>query len=112
MSVDEELMADIVNEARFDWIDLGHAMAVVKIVEGGDDRIERYRRATALAVRLLGEGRLVAGDIGTTKGAFVAWDMSPEEAADALERHARAVLAGDKPLEPWQPCMFAAAPDT
>ena len=43
---------------------------------------------------------------------FVAWDMSPEEAADALERHARAVLAGDKPLEPWQPCMFAAAPDT
>lgn len=109
MSADEELMDDIVNEARFDWIDLGHALAVVRIVEGGEDRLARYRRATALVVRLVREGRLVAGDIGTTRGAFVAWDMSPDDAADELERHARAVLSGDLPLEPWQPCMFADA---
>ena len=109
MSADEELMDDIVNEARFDWIDLGHALAVVRSVEGGDDRLVRYRRATALVVRLVREGRLVAGDIGTTRGAFVAWDMTPNDAAEELERHARAVLSGDLPLEPWQPCMFAAA---
>ncbi|GAA4728553.1 hypothetical protein [Actinomycetospora chibensis] len=110
MSADEDLMADIVNEAQFDWIDLGHAMAVVKIVEGGDDRVERYRRATDLVVRLVREGRLVPGDIGTAPGAFAAWDMAPGDAAQALERHTQAVLAGDEPLEPWQPCMFAAAP--
>jgi hypothetical protein len=109
MSDDEELMEDILNEARFDWIDLGHALAVVKIVEGGDDRVERYRRAAALVIRLVRDARLVPGDIGTTPGAFMAWDMAPENAADALERHARAVLAGDKPLEPWQPCLFADA---
>ncbi len=108
MSSDDELMRDIVDEARVDWIDFGHALGIVKIVEGGDDRLERFRRAAPLVVRLVRDSRLVPGEIGRTPGAFIAWPMSARAAADALEQYFGQVLAGEKPLEPWQPCLFAA----
>lgn len=109
MSRDDELVEDILNEARFDWIDMGHATGVVSLVEGGEDDVALWRRAGALVVGLVREGRLVPGRIGKTRGSFIAWSVSPEEAARFLEQYFGQVLAGEKPLEPWQPCLFADA---
>lgn len=60
MNADSELN-DIVEEARFDWIDFVHAVGVVKIVEGGEGRVELVRRAGPLVVQLMRQGRLIPG---------------------------------------------------
>jgi hypothetical protein len=108
MTDDLELMEDIVEEARYDWIDMGHAMGVVNIVEGGEDRLALLRRAGTLIVRLVREGRLVPGDIGKAPGEFVPWQLSPQAAAAAIDEYVNEVVGGSKPIEPWQPCLFDA----
>jgi hypothetical protein len=109
MSSELELMDDIVEEARVDWIDMGHAIGIVSLAEGGENDLALLRRAGALVARLVREGRLVAGDIGTTPGAFVPWPSPPGESARRLDEYVDEVVAGAKPYEPWEPCMFAAA---
>ncbi|MFC5136962.1 hypothetical protein ACFPK1_01845 [Actinomycetospora rhizophila] len=100
-------MDDIVEEARVDWIDMGHAIGIVSLAEGGEDDLALLRRAGTLVARLVREGRLVPGDIGTRPGEFLSWPSSPDESARHLE-YVDAVVSGTKPYEPWQPCMFAA----
>jgi hypothetical protein len=112
MSRDAEMMQDIVEEARVDWIDMGHAIGIVSLAEGGDDDLALLRRAGALLAGLVRDGRLVAGEIGDGPGAFVPWRLSPPDAAQYLEDYVDQVVNGAKPFEPWQPCLFAAAPST
>jgi hypothetical protein len=109
MSSDRELMDDIVAEARVDWIDMGHAIGVVSQAEGKDDDLSLLRRAGDLVTRLVRDGRLVPGGVGTEPGAFVAWSTTPAESAQLLEDYVGQVVAGAKPFEPWEPCLFAAA---
>lgn len=109
MSRDADVMEDILNEARFDWIDMGHAIGIVSIDEGGDDDLALFERAGRLVVRLVREGRLVPGDIGKRPGSFIAWPLSPTDASQVLGEYVDDVLVGRRPLEPWQPCMFADA---
>jgi hypothetical protein len=99
--------ADILEEARYDWIDMGHAMGIVHIAEGGEDQLALLRRAGALVVGLVREGRLAPGEIGKAPGEFVPWPLDPASAAQALEEYLEEVLSGSKPVEPWQPCLFA-----
>jgi hypothetical protein len=40
-------------------------------VEGGEDQLALLRRAGALVVQLLRDGRLVPGEIGSKPGEFV-----------------------------------------
>ncbi|MEJ2888887.1 hypothetical protein [Actinomycetospora aeridis] len=108
MSDELQLMDDIVDEAQVDWIDLGHAVGIVSQAEEGDDLV-LLRRAGRLVARLVREGRLVPGDVGTSPGAFDRWPSPPEEAARFLEEYVEDVVAGVKPYEPWRPCLFAAA---
>lgn len=106
---DAELMEDILDEARFDWIDFGNAMGVVAVVEGDDTDAALRPRTSALVVQLVCEGRLVPGEIGTKPGEFVPWQLDREAAARVLEEYFDEVVAGRKPVEPWQPCLFAVA---
>jgi hypothetical protein len=108
MTTEHQLMDDIVAEARVDWIDMGHAIGIVGQVEGGDD-LALLRRAGTLVARLVRDGRLVPGGIGAAPGAFVPWSATPAEAALFLEEYVGQVVAGAKPFEPWEPCLFAAA---
>jgi len=109
MTDDVDLMEDILEEARYDWIDMGHAMGVVHIVEGGEDQLALLRRAGALIVGLVRDGRLAPGEIGKAPGEFVPWPLAPTAAAQILEEYLDEVLSGAKPVEPWQPCLFAVA---
>ncbi|GLZ45845.1 hypothetical protein Acsp06_20300 [Actinomycetospora sp. NBRC 106375] len=104
---DLAMMDDIVGEARVDWIDMGHAIGIVSLAEGGDDDLALLRRAGGLVARLVREGRLVPGDVGTGRGAFVPWPSAPEASARFLEEYVAQVVAGTTPFEPWQPCLFA-----
>ena len=73
MTADAELKADLRRGSTDDRIDLFHAMAMVKIVEGGEGRPPLLRRAGPLVVRLVREGRLICGDgSGEGPGAFEA----------------------------------------
>lgn len=99
----------IFDEARDDWIDMGHAMGLVHLVEGGEDQLALLRRAGALIVGLVRDGRLSPGEIGTVAGEFVPWALNPASAAQHLEEYLDEVLRGAKPVEPWQPCLFAVA---
>ena len=108
MSSDTEIMDDIVGEARVDWIDLGHAIGLVSLAEGGEDDLALLRRAGTLVVQLVRDGRLMPGDIGTAPGLFVPWPTPPSESARLLEEYVHAVISGSRPYEPWQPCLFAA----
>lgn len=109
MSSELEMMDDIVAEARFDWIDMGHAIGIVSLAEGGEDDLALLHRAGTLVSRLVRDGRLVPGDIGTTPGAFIPWPSAPADSARFLEDYVDQVVSGAQPFEPWQPCMFAAA---
>lgn len=109
MTDNAQLMEDILEEARYDWIDMGHAMGVVHIVEGGEDQLALLRRAGALIVGLVRDGRLSPGEIGKAPGEFVPWPLAPTAAAQILEEYLDEVLGGAKPVEPWQPCLFAVA---
>ena len=106
-SGDPAIMDDIVGEARVDWIDMGHAIGIVSLAEGGGDDLTLLRRAGGLLARLVRDGRLVPGDVGTAPGAFVPWPMTPEASARSIEEYVAQVVAGTKPFEPWQPCLFA-----
>ncbi|MDD7968495.1 hypothetical protein [Actinomycetospora lemnae] len=108
MNNETQMMDDIVAEARADWIDMGHAIGIVSLDEGGDDDLALLRRAAGLVTQLVREGRLIPGDIGTEPGAFIPWPSSREDSARYLEEYVDQVVGGAKPFEPWQPCMFAA----
>ncbi|WP_433784452.1 hypothetical protein ACQPX6_29900 [Actinomycetospora sp. CA-101289] len=107
MTDDVSLMDDILEEARYDWIDMGHAMGLVHIAEGGEDQLALLRRAGALVVSLVRAGRLSPGEIGKAPGEFVPWPLAPAAAAQVLEEYLDEVFSGAKPVEPWQPCLFA-----
>ena len=100
-------LSKLIDEARDDWIDIGHAMGLVHIAEGGTDQLALFRRAGALVVSLVRAGRLSPGEIGKAPGEFVPWPVAPAAAAQALEEYLDEVLSGAKPVEPWQPCLFA-----
>ena len=100
----------IVAEAASDWIDLFHAIAVVKIVEGGEGRMHLLERAGPLVVRLVREGRLVAGDLGP-RGTLVVWPMSQDHAAEIVEIYVSRALSGRGPFIPWEPCALGPAGD-
>lgn len=106
-ATDASLQDDILDEARDDWIDMGHAMGLVHIAEGGEDQLALLRRAGALVVKLVRDGRLAPGGIGKVRGEFVPWPLEPAAAAQVLEEYLDEVLSGAKPIEPWQPCLFA-----
>jgi hypothetical protein len=105
---DDELKSALVDEARDDWIDLLHAVALVKIVEGGEGRMTLLRRAGPAMVGLVRDGRLVCGEpaVDPARG-FEAWSLGPVEAAAVVEEHVRRVLDGEESLVPWEPCSFA-----
>jgi hypothetical protein len=105
---DDELKSALVDEAQDDWIDLLHAIALVKIVEGGEGRVTLLRRAGPLVVELVREGRLVCGEpaIDPARG-FESWALDRTAAANAIEEHVRRVLDGEESLVPWEPCSFA-----
>lgn len=103
------MINEIVGEASVDWIDMGHAIGIVSLAEGGDDDLALLRRATSIVARLIREGRLVPGDVGPAPGVFVPWSSTPDESARRLEEYVNEVVAGTKPYQPWEPCMFAAA---
>lgn len=109
MSADRELMESILDEATFDWIDFGQAIGVVAVVEGDDTDKALFPRTSALVVQLVREGRLVPGEIGSKPGEFVAWELDAEASARVLQEYFDEVIAGTKPVEPWRPCLFAAA---
>ncbi|MHC1558127.1 hypothetical protein ACR9E3_04180 [Actinomycetospora sp. C-140] len=104
---DLAIMDDIVGEAHVDWIDMGHAIGIVALAEGGDDDLALLHRAGGLVARLVRDGRLVPGDVGTAPGAFISWSTAPEASARFIEEYIAQVVAGSKPFEPWQPCLFA-----
>jgi hypothetical protein len=105
---DDELKSALVDEAQDDWIDLLHAVALVKILEGGEGRVALLRRVGPLVVELIGEGRLVCGEpaIDPARG-FEPWALGRAEAASVIEEHVRRVLGGEESLVPWEPCSFA-----
>lgn len=105
---DDELKTALVDEARDDWIDLLHAVALVKILEGGEGRVTLLRRAGPVMVELVRDGRLVCGEpaIDPAHG-FEAWSLGATEAATVVEDHVRRVLDGEESLVPWEPCSFA-----
>lgn len=105
---DEEIKSALVAEAQDDWIDLLHAVALVKIVEGGEGRVTLLRRAGPLVVELIREGRLVCGEpaVDPARG-FEPWAVAREEAAGVIEEHVQRVLGGQESLVPWAPCSFA-----
>ncbi|WP_328304058.1 hypothetical protein [Actinomycetospora sp. NBC_00405] len=105
---DDELKSALVDEARDDWIDLLHAVALVKIVEGGEGRVTLLRRAGPMMVELVREGRLVCGEpaIDPARG-FEPWTLGAAEAATVVEQHVHRVLEGEESLVPWEPCSFA-----
>ena len=105
---DEELKSALVDEARDDWIDLLHAVALVKIVEGGEGRLSLLGRAGPVMVDLVREGRLVCGEpaIDPARG-FEPWTLGAAQAASVVEEHVRRVLNGEESLVPWEPCSFA-----
>jgi hypothetical protein len=81
---------------------MGHAMGVVHIAAGGEDQLALLRRAGTLVVGLVRDGRLVPGE-------FVPWQLDADAAAHVLREYFDEVIAGTKPVEPWQPCLFAVA---
>jgi hypothetical protein len=105
---EDEIKSALVDEAQDDWIDLFHAMALVKIVEGGEGREPLLRRTGPLIVDLVREGRLVCGEpaLDPTR-AFEPWPLCPAEAAAVVEDHVRRVLGGEQSMIPWEPCSFA-----
>ncbi|MDD7939355.1 hypothetical protein PHK61_13100 [Actinomycetospora lutea] len=106
MATDSELESDLLDEARGDWLDLFGAIAVVKIVEGGEGRLPLLRRAGPLLVGLVREGRLVCGE-PDAEGGFTPWSAGAHEAAAVVEDHVRRALDGDLVLVPGEPCSFA-----
>lgn len=108
MAADSELKGDLLVEAREDWLDLFGAIALVKIVEGGEGRLPLLGRAGPLVVQLVREGRLICGE-PDPEGRFVPWTATATEAAEIVENHVRRALDGDLVLVPGEPCMFAAA---
>ena len=107
MTTDSELERHILDEARDDWIDLLHVVALVKIVEGGEGRIPLLRRAGPLVVDLVRRGRLLCGEPGDDPSTLDAWTVSGNEVADILDEYVRRVLAGEQTIVPGEPCSFA-----
>ncbi|GAA4885057.1 hypothetical protein [Actinomycetospora straminea] len=107
MTTDSDLERDIVDEARDDWIDLLHVVALVKIVEGGEGRLSLLHRAGPLVVDLVRQGRLLCGEPSDDSSSFDAWTVSADEAADILDDYVRRVLAGEQPIVPGEPCSLA-----
>jgi hypothetical protein len=108
MAEDGELKGDLVEQARDDWLDLLGAVAVVKIVEGGEGRLALLRRAGPLVVDLVREGRLVCGEPSAEViGGFDTWRVEADEAADVIDEYVRRSLAGEQAVVPGEPCSFA-----
>lgn len=105
MASEVDLKEALLEEARVDWIDLFDAVAVVKIVEGGEGRLPLLRRAGPLMVELVREGRLVCGE--PVGGGFEAWQADASDAAEIVAGHVRSALDGDLVLVPGEPCSFA-----
>jgi hypothetical protein len=108
MTSDDQLKADLLEEATDEPLDLFHAIALTKIVEGGEGRLPLLHRVAPLIVDLVREGRLVCGDWSIVdRGAFEAWTTSAGEAAEVLEDYVRRVLHGEQTFIPDEPCLFA-----
>ena len=108
MITDDQLKADLLEEATDEPLDLFHAIALTKIVEGGEGRLRLLRRVAPLIVDLVREGRMVCGDWSlATRGAFEAWSSSADEAAAVVEDYVRRVLQGEQTFIPDEPCLFA-----
>ncbi|GLZ45846.1 hypothetical protein Acsp06_20310 [Actinomycetospora sp. NBRC 106375] len=108
MTTGDELKADLLHEAEDDWLDIFQAIALVKVVEGGEGRLPLLRRAGPLLVDLVRDGSLVCGEpVADPPGAFDAWALEPSAAAEALRRYIDRALAGEVALVPWEPCSFA-----
>lgn len=107
MTADSDLERDILDEARDDWIDLLHVIALVKIVEGGEGRLPLLRRAGPLVVGLVRRNLLVCGEPSTDSTRFDAWTIPGGEAADILDDYVRRVLSGEQMIVPGEPCSFA-----
>lgn len=108
MTADSQLKADLLEEASDEPLDLFHAIAMVKIVEGGEGRLPLLRRTAPLVVDLVCEGRLICGDWdGRGKGVFEAWELTAHDAAGLVEEYVRRVLDGQQAFIPSEPCLFA-----
>jgi hypothetical protein len=108
MTADDDLKAGLVEEAHDDWLDLFQAIALVKVMEGGEGRLPLLRRAGPLLVELVRDGLLVCGEPTVENpGTFEPWDLEPSEAAAALQDYVDRALAGEVELIPWEPCSFA-----
>jgi hypothetical protein len=108
MTADEDLSSGLLEEAQDDWLDVFHAIALVKIVEGGEGRLPLLRRAGPLLVELVRTGHLVCGEPkADPPGAFDAWDLEPSDAADVLQGYIDRALRGELALVPGEPCSFA-----
>lgn len=105
MASDADLKNALLEEASVGWIDLFDAIAVVKIVEGGEGRLLLLCRAGPLVVDLVREGRLICGT--WVEGGFERWRVTPHEAADAVAEHVRRASTGDLDPVPGEPCSFA-----
>jgi hypothetical protein len=108
MTADDQLKADLLEEATDEPLDLFHAIALVKIVEGGEGRLPLLRRTAPLIVDLVREGRLVCGDWDAVgRGVFAPWSSSAGHAAEVVEEYVRRVLHGEQTFIPDEPCLFA-----
>lgn len=108
MTADAELKSALLGEAQDDWLDIFQAIALVKVIEGGEGRLPLLRRAGPLLVELVRDGLLVCGEPTVDPpGAFDAWDLDPSDAAEAVQTYVDRALAGELELVPWEPCSFA-----
>ncbi|PVZ11006.1 hypothetical protein [Actinomycetospora cinnamomea] len=107
MVADERLKADLLGEAEEEPLDLFHAIAVVKIVEGGEGRLPLLRRTGPMMVELVRDGRFVCGDWASGGIGFEVWDMTADEAADRVQDYVQRVLDGEQQFIPEEPCLFA-----
>lgn len=105
--MDRALVEDeVLDEGRYDWLNFAFISQRIGANEGfGQGEPSLSTKALDVAVHLVGDGRLVAGDL-TLEG-FVPWDGEVSEVIDRLRTDADAIIGQYGYIPLAEVCWFA-----